>query len=66
MEPYINIAIQAARKAGNYIVRYLDRIDTLNIQAKDKNDYVSDVDIGAENIIIEMITKNYPDHGILA
>jgi myo-inositol-1(or 4)-monophosphatase len=48
------------------IVRQLDRVDTLNITSKGRNDFVSEVDRQAEQIIIETIRKAYPDHGILA
>ncbi|HEX9583538.1 MAG TPA: inositol monophosphatase, partial [Gammaproteobacteria bacterium] len=51
MHPLLNIAIRAARAAGSVIVRRLDRIDTLNIVEKGPNDFVSDVDKRAEEII---------------
>ena len=66
MHPLLNIAIRAARAAGSVIVRRLDRIDTLNIVEKGPNDFVSDVDKRAEEIIIDTIHRAYPDHGILA
>ena len=36
MQPLLNIAIRAARKAGDLIVRYVDRVDTLTVKAKEK------------------------------
>ena len=65
MHPLINIATSAARRAGDLLVRYLDRVDTLNIQAKGKGDFVSEVDKAAEREIIEIILKAYPHHAIL-
>jgi myo-inositol-1(or 4)-monophosphatase len=62
----LNIAVKAARQAGNVIMRHLDRLDTLNIQTKAHNDFVSEVDVRAEAEIIDIISKAYPDHAILA
>jgi myo-inositol-1(or 4)-monophosphatase len=62
----LNIAIRAARSAGNVIVRSLQHVEHLEITAKSRNDYVSDVDRLAEQEIINTIRKAYPDHAILA
>ncbi len=66
MQPLLNIAVTAARKAGAIITRSVDRLDTLSISAKGYNDYVSEVDRAAEQEIIYTIHKAYPQHGILA
>ncbi len=62
----LNIAVRAARSAGNLIVRYVDRLDTLSVTAKKRNDFVSEVDRLAEEEIIRILRKAYPSHGILA
>ncbi len=66
MQPMVNIALRAARRAGQMICRAVDRVDELLIEEKGRNDFVSDVDRNAEAIIIETIQKAYPDHSILA
>ncbi|MEZ5540502.1 MAG: inositol-1-monophosphatase [Pseudomonadota bacterium] len=66
MQPMLNIAVRAARSAGNIIVRSLDRLDSLAVQSKDRNDFVSEVDQLAEREIIAILRKAYPNHGILA
>jgi myo-inositol-1(or 4)-monophosphatase len=66
MHPMLNIAVTAARAAGSLIVRYLDRVDTLNVSSKHMNEFVSEVDREAEAIIIADIRKAYPGHAILA
>jgi myo-inositol-1(or 4)-monophosphatase len=66
MHPMLNIAVRAARSAGNVITRNRDRIDQLSIQTKDRNDFVSEVDRQAEREIIHILRKAYPNHGILA
>ncbi len=59
-------AVRAARAAANYIVRASRRLDNLQIAEKGPNDFVSEVDRQAEELIIETIQKAYPDHAILA
>ncbi len=66
MHPTVNIAMPAAREAGRIMLRNLNRLDQLNVTAKQENDFVSDVDRMAEAEIIRAIHRVYPDHGILA
>ncbi len=66
MEPMINIALRAARKAGEKIVRASDDLERVEVQAKGVNNFVSDVDIAAEREIIYHLQKAYPDHAFLA
>lgn len=65
-EALINIAIRAARAAGNTIIRGLDRIDTVEVREKTPNDYVTEIDKAAERDIIAIIRKAYPNHAILS
>lgn len=65
MHPYLNIAIKAARRAGNIITRYLGDIETLKVHEKGLNDLVTLVDQAAEQDIIETIRRAYPEHSIL-
>jgi myo-inositol-1(or 4)-monophosphatase len=64
--PLVNIAINAARAAGNFIMRHVERADQLQVTRKGRNDFVSEVDRGAEAEIVHLIRKAYPDHAILA
>ena len=66
MHPLLNIAVTAARKAGDIIIRHVERIDRLTIKAKEHNDFVSQVDRHAEDEIIYTLRKAHPDHAILA
>ncbi|MEK8090391.1 inositol monophosphatase family protein [Thermithiobacillus plumbiphilus] len=66
MHPMLNTAVRAARKAGDVINRALNRIGDLNVTAKTRNDYVTEVDHAAEAAIVDIIRKAYPSHGILA
>ena len=66
MQASLNIAIEAAREAGKIIFRNMSRVHSLNIKTKEKNDFVSEVDLQAEQEIIKVIHRVYPQHGILA
>jgi myo-inositol-1(or 4)-monophosphatase len=66
MHPLLNIAVRAARRAGEVIVRSLNRLDALTITSKGRNDFVSEVDHAAEAEIIAIIRRHYPHHAILA
>ncbi|MCM5680272.1 inositol monophosphatase [Schlegelella sp. S2-27] len=67
LHPMLNTAIKAARAAGAIINRASMDLDLLRITAKSSpNDFVTEVDQAAEEIIIETLLTAYPGHGILA
>lgn len=66
MEPILNIAVKAARKAASVIVRSIDRLGSLDISTKGPNDFVSEVDRQAEAEIIKILRRAYPSHSIMA
>jgi myo-inositol-1(or 4)-monophosphatase len=66
MQPMLNIAVRAARSAGDLILRSADNVGRLHIDQKGKNDYASEVDRMAEQEIINIIKAAYPEHAILA
>jgi len=61
----LNIAVRAARKAGSIINRAA-LAGGLNVRSKRAKDYVTQVDQAAEEAIIEVVRKAYPEHGFLA
>ncbi|MGC7560292.1 inositol-1-monophosphatase [Pasteurella sp. PK-2025] len=65
MNPMLNIAIRAARKAGNVIAKGYERRDDIQTTLKSQNDYVTNIDKASEEAIIEVIRKSYPDHTII-
>jgi myo-inositol-1(or 4)-monophosphatase len=65
MEPMVNIALRAARKAGDMIVRASDDLDRITVRSKGVNDFVSEVDLAAEQEITYQLHKAFPDHAIL-
>jgi myo-inositol-1(or 4)-monophosphatase len=66
LHPMLNIAIKAARAAGSIINRAALDLDVLKIGRKGPNDFVSEVDRAAEQVIINTLLEAYPGHGILA
>jgi myo-inositol-1(or 4)-monophosphatase len=66
MHPLLTIATKAARRAGEIIARSIPRLESLQVQAKGRNDFVSEIDRAAEAAIIEIIHRHYPEHAILA
>jgi len=65
VNPMLNMAIKAAHEAGDIIARSADRIDQLQIENKDKNDFVTEIDRSAEAAIIHILKKAYPEHAFL-
>lgn len=65
MHPYLNIAVNAALRAGKIITRQMEQMDKLAIFEKGINDLVTMVDKAAEEAIIDTIYKAYPNHAIL-
>jgi myo-inositol-1(or 4)-monophosphatase len=66
MHPMLGIAVRAARRAGAIINRAARDVEVLSVTRKRHNDFVTEVDKAAEQAIIEILRRAYPDHAILA
>jgi myo-inositol-1(or 4)-monophosphatase len=66
MHPMLNTAVKAARKAGSIINRASLDVDLVKVASKGRSDYVTEVDRAAEQVIVDILLKAYPDHAILA
>lgn len=55
MHPMLNIAVRAARKAGNLIAKNYETPDAVEASQKGSNDFVTNVDKAAEAVIIDTI-----------
>ena len=62
----INVAVKAARAAGSIINRAALDIESVRVSQKNANDFVTEVDHAAEQVIIETLLTAYPGHGIWA
>jgi myo-inositol-1(or 4)-monophosphatase len=66
VQPLLNIAVRAARSAGEVIIRSLNRLESLKVTSKGRNDFVTEVDHAAEAEIIGIIKRHHPSHAFLA
>ncbi|MFT7400080.1 MAG: myo-inositol-1(or 4)-monophosphatase [Rheinheimera aquimaris] len=65
MHPMLNIAVRAARSAGNVIARACGQLDMVQKLQKGSNDFVTNVDKEAEQAIVQVLKKSFPTHGIV-
>jgi len=66
MSALLNTAVSAAYAAGEIILRNIQRLDSIKISEKGKNEFVSEVDQKAEERILSIISKKYPNDSVLA
>lgn len=66
MHPVLTIAKRAALSAGRILLRHFDQLERLTVAEKQRSDFVSEADIQAEQEIISVLRKTYPNHSILA
>ena len=64
MEPMINVALNAARKAAEALEKATMHTGITSIESKGRNDYVTEVDRLVEKEIIYHLRKAYPTHCI--
>lgn len=64
-DSYLNVAIQAARQAGKVLYGALDKKDK-QIEFKGENDVVTALDKESEEIIKEILLREFPYIGVLA
>ena len=66
VNPLLNTAFKAARKAGDMMTRAAKDLDRVRVDSKAFNDFVSDIDKTSEDIIVETLLEAYPQHKITA
>lgn len=60
------IAIKAARAGGQVLLRNLNRLESIPVVEKERNDFASEVDRNAEKEIMREIKRAFPKHAFLA
>ena len=65
MQPMANIALRAARDAGQLLGRALDRPDLTRVEQKSPQHYVTNVGRQVEREIIGALQQTFPDHGFI-
>jgi myo-inositol-1(or 4)-monophosphatase len=65
-DDFLEIAVKAAKLAGQIIVERLGKISKKDINLKKASDFVTVADKESEKIIIDTIKEHFPDHLFLA
>ncbi|MGP4123557.1 MAG: inositol-1-monophosphatase [Sodalis sp. (in: enterobacteria)] len=65
MHPILNIAIRAARMAGDLIAKHYETHHSVETSQKSDNDFVANIRREGERLIVAVIRKCYPQHGII-
>lgn len=65
MDEFLKVAKQAAKEAGELIQSYLDKKHTEKAK-RNSSDFATEADLEAEQIIIKILTKNFPGHSIIS
>ena len=66
MHPHLNVAIRAARLAGDIMIQALNRLDSVQVHEKSHNDFVTEIDLKAETMIIETLQAAFPHDSFLS
>ena len=66
MHALLNVAVMAAHRGGDTLIRSLNKLGRLEVEQKGRNDFVSEADRTAERAVIDTIHRHYPEHAILA
>jgi myo-inositol-1(or 4)-monophosphatase len=62
----LQVAIEAARTAGKFLRERVGTVRSIEVKQGEERNLVSEIDRGSERLIIDLIHRHYPDHGILA
>lgn len=64
MNAMINTAIKAARRASSMMLRASLNVEHIKVEAKALNDFVTQVDKDAEEILVDALLHAYPHHKV--
>ena len=62
----LSTAIEAAKEAGKFLKYSVGRVKNVEVKQGEERNLVSEIDKGAEEKIISIIKRKYPNHAILA
>lgn len=65
-DKFLKVAKEAALEAGKIISKYAGKSLQKNIKGGDESDFATKADLEAEKIIINILSKQFPDHNIIA
>ncbi len=64
MTNFLTTAIEAAQAAGEVLLRKFP--ETREVASKGPRDIVTDADLAAQRVILDLITQRFPDHAVLS
>ena len=64
LQPLIEVAIAAARRAGALIRTAAEDPASLQVREKHPNDFVTQVDVASEQAIVETLLGAFPEHAV--
>lgn len=65
-DDFLKVAKQAALEAGKIIAGYVGKKHQYNFKNEDKSDFATQADLKSEQKIVEILTKNFSNHSIIA
>lgn len=65
-DQFLKVAKQAALEAGKIISKYAGKIHTVSVKNDDASDFATEADLESEQKIIQILTRNFPHHNIIA
>lgn len=63
---FLKVAKQASLEAGQIILKYSGKKHKFKFKNQDKSDFATQADLESEQKIVQIITKNLPEHSIIA
>ena len=63
---FLKVAKEAALEAGQIIAKYFGKKHKYKFKNEDQSDFATQADLESEQKIIEILTKNFPTHNIIA
>ena len=62
---YLEVAIDIAKQAGEVLLKYFGKDKEKNIDLKGPKNLVTQADLDSELLIVSLLSKYFPNHGIL-
>jgi len=62
----LHTAVRSVREGGRIILMYFSQLDRLEYASKGRNDFVSQADVETERAVLDVLTRAYPEHGVVA
>lgn len=63
---FLKVAKEAALEAGKVILKFSRQVGKLTLKHNDVSDFATKADVEAERAIVGILSKNSPDHNIIA